>query len=185
MQTMLSINTEAGAFYAECLDLLVASGIPFLLGGSFAVSTYTGLRARTKDLDVFCKPGDCPRILTYFRARDFAIEVEDERSAGCSLQPLSRSHRGWLRSCAWINRWRLAAIHRGSSAWVVSLGACRLLSKGERAIADSSPTQRALPLTLHSLVAIDRNRWSPSIGITGRLQSEQVVAITRCAHLRL
>jgi hypothetical protein len=45
MQTMLSTNTEARAFYAECLDLLVASGIPFLLGGSFAVSTYTGLRA--------------------------------------------------------------------------------------------------------------------------------------------
>ena len=46
MQTMLSTNTEAEAFYAECLDLLVASGIPFLLGGSFAVSTYTGLRPR-------------------------------------------------------------------------------------------------------------------------------------------
>ncbi len=51
MQTMLWTNTEAEAFYAECLDLLVASGIPFLLGGSFAVSTYTGLRPRTKDLD--------------------------------------------------------------------------------------------------------------------------------------
>jgi hypothetical protein len=32
------------------------------------------------------------------------------------------------------------------------------------------------------LVAIDRNWWSPSIGTTGRLQSEQVVAITWCAH---
>ena len=49
-------------------------------------------------------------------------------------------------------------------------------------MADSSPTQRALPLTLHSLVAIDRNRWSPSIGMTGRLQSEQVVANTWCTH---
>jgi putative transposase len=36
---------------------------------------------------------------------------------------------------------------------------------------------------LESLVAIDRNRWSPSIGTTGRLQSEPVVAITCCAHL--
>jgi hypothetical protein len=113
--------------------------------------------------------------------------------------------RGWLRSSAWINRWRLAAIHRGSFAWVVSLGACCLLSKGERTIADSSPTQWAPPLTLHSLVAInwnhwspsirtggrhqleslvaiDQNRWSPSIGRTGRLQSEPVVAMTWCAH---
>jgi hypothetical protein len=35
-----------------------------------------------------------------------------------------------------------------------------------------------------SLVAIDRNQWSPSIGITGRLQSEPVVAVTRCAQHR-
>jgi len=33
MQTMLSTNTEAEAFYAECLDLLVASGIRFCLAG--------------------------------------------------------------------------------------------------------------------------------------------------------
>ena len=36
---------------------------------------------------------------------------------------------------------------------------------------------------VHSLVAIARNRWSQSIGTTGRNQSEHVVAITRCAHL--
>ena len=39
------------------------------------------------------------------------------------------------------------------------------------------------PLTpAHCLVAIDRNRWSRSIGIGGRNQSEQVVAISRNAH---
>ena len=37
---------------------------------------------------------------------------------------------------------------------------------------------------VHSLVAIARNRWSQSIGTTGRNQSEQVVAITRWAHAR-
>jgi class 3 adenylate cyclase len=31
-------------------------------------------------------------------------------------------------------------------------------------------------------VAIDRNRWSPSVGTTGRLQSESVVAISRCGQ---
>jgi hypothetical protein len=35
------------------------------------------------------------------------------------------------------------------------------------------------------LVAIDRNSWSRSIGTTGRNQSEQLVAITRCAQLLL
>ena len=31
-------------------------------------------------------------------------------------------------------------------------------------------------------VAIDRNRWSRSIGMTGRNQSERLVAIIRCAQ---
>ena len=40
-----------------------------------------------------------------------------------------------------------------------------------------------VPVTsVHSLVAIARNRWSRSIGTPGRNQLEQVVAITRCAQ---
>jgi hypothetical protein len=35
------------------------------------------------------------------------------------------------------------------------------------------------PIPPHSLVAIDRNRWSPSTGISGRHQPEPVVAIDR------
>ena len=43
-----------------------------------------------------------------------------------------------------------------------------------------SPT--ALNTPVHSLVAIAWNRWSRSIGTTGRNQSEQLVAITWYAH---
>ena len=32
---------------------------------------------------------------------------------------------------------------------------------------------------------IARNGWTPSIGTAGRLQSESVVAITRCAQIQL
>ena len=44
-----------------------------------------------------------------------------------------------------------------------------------------SPSSTACPQP-DRLVAIARNGWSRSIGTTGRNQSEQVVAITRCAH---
>jgi hypothetical protein len=61
--------------------------------------------------------------------------------------------------------------------WVVSLGACRLLSKGERGNADSSPTQRAPHTSTQPgrhrpepVVAIDRNRWSSSTETAGRHQ---------------
>jgi hypothetical protein len=37
---------------------LKESGVPFLLSGAYAVTAYTGIRRSTKDMDVFCKPGD-------------------------------------------------------------------------------------------------------------------------------
>ena len=70
---------SADAFYAESLKLLCESGLPFLVGGTFAVSAHTGLSRPVKDLDVFCKAGDYPRILTYFRDHGYEAEVEDER----------------------------------------------------------------------------------------------------------
>ncbi len=70
---------EAVAFYEESLRLLKESGIPFLLSGTYAVTAYTGIRRPTKDLDVFCKPGDYPRILAFFQARGYRTDVEDER----------------------------------------------------------------------------------------------------------
>lgn len=73
---------EAVAFYAESLRLLAESGIPFLLSGTYALSCFTGIIRPTKDLDVFCKASDAPRILAYFRDRGYRIEIEDERWIG-------------------------------------------------------------------------------------------------------
>lgn len=70
---------EAEAFYIEGLRLLVESGIPFLLSGTYAVTAYTGIVRPTKDLDIFCKASDYPRILSYFHERGYEIGVEDER----------------------------------------------------------------------------------------------------------
>jgi transglutaminase-like putative cysteine protease len=44
---------------------------------------------------------------------------------------------------------------------------------------------RTLEAEVRNFPVINWNRWSPSIGTTGRLQSEQVVAINRCAHDRI
>jgi hypothetical protein len=42
--------------YDEVLDELLARGIPFALGGAFAVATYTGCWRNTKDLDLYVLP---------------------------------------------------------------------------------------------------------------------------------
>lgn len=73
---------EAVDFYVESLRLLNESGIPFLLSGTYALGCYTGITRPTKDLDIFCKVSDAPRILAFFKAKGYEIEVEDERWIG-------------------------------------------------------------------------------------------------------
>ena len=73
---------EAVDFYAECLRRLAETDYPFLLSGTYALSCYTGISRPTKDLDVFCKPSDAPKILSFFKANGYRIEVEDERWIG-------------------------------------------------------------------------------------------------------
>jgi hypothetical protein len=70
---------DALAFYAECLALLERTQAPYLLGGTHAVNAHTGMDRPVKDLDVFCRAGDYPRILTRFQDAGYEIEVEDER----------------------------------------------------------------------------------------------------------
>ena len=69
-------------FYAEVIRLMAESNIPFLLSGTYALSCYTGIVRPTKDLDVFCKPSDAPKILSFFKARGCRIDIEDERWIG-------------------------------------------------------------------------------------------------------
>ena len=73
---------DAVDFYSRSLDLLNESGVPFLLSGTYALSCFTGIVRPTKDLDVFCKASDAPRILAFFKSRGHVIEVEDERWIG-------------------------------------------------------------------------------------------------------
>lgn len=75
----LRIAPEREDFYAESLDLLVQSGHPFLLSGTFALSCYTGINRPTKDVDVFAKPSDALKVLAWFREHGRPVEMVDER----------------------------------------------------------------------------------------------------------
>lgn len=73
---------DAEAFYGEVLRRLSELGLPFLLAGTHAVAAHTGISRPTKDLDIFAKPGDAPRILNHFAGLGYHIEIEDERWLG-------------------------------------------------------------------------------------------------------
>ncbi|TIQ36222.1 MAG: hypothetical protein E5X48_10520 [Mesorhizobium sp.] len=79
-------SAEAEAFYTQAIRELTATDIPFLVAGAYAVSAYTGLSRQTKDLDIFCKAGDCARILAHFKDLGYAVEIRDDRWLGKVLQ---------------------------------------------------------------------------------------------------
>src|SRR3990170_7491298 len=66
-------------FYTEVSELLAKSEIPFLLSGTYALACYTGIVRPTKDVDVFATAGDCLKILSFFKKKDFDVEIVDER----------------------------------------------------------------------------------------------------------
>jgi nucleotidyltransferase DUF2204 len=69
----------AEAFYSEVLQLMAASDIPFLVSGTYALASYTGIDRPTKDVDVFAKAGDALKMLHIFKEQDFDVEIVDER----------------------------------------------------------------------------------------------------------
>jgi hypothetical protein len=73
---------EAVQFYVDSLKLLKEHDFPFLLSGTYALSCYTGITRPTKDLDIFCKPSDAPKILSFFKEQGYGITIEDERWIG-------------------------------------------------------------------------------------------------------
>jgi hypothetical protein len=54
---------ETREFYQRSLSLLERAGIPFLIGGGYAMAHYTGIVRQAKDLDLFCRPLDRDRVL--------------------------------------------------------------------------------------------------------------------------
>lgn len=70
---------EAHAFYREALEGLNESGAGYMLGGAFALFHHTGIYRDTKDLDVFCRSIDYPKILKYFSDKGYKTELTDAR----------------------------------------------------------------------------------------------------------
>lgn len=70
---------EAYNFYQEALELLDQCGVNYMLGGAFAMFHYTGIYRDTKDLDIFCKPSEYPKIMKFFADKGYQTELHDAR----------------------------------------------------------------------------------------------------------
>lgn len=74
-QTARAIHDPAADFYIDALKKLQDTGIPFLVGGAFAFSHHARVPRDTKDIDVFVKPADCPRVLEAFGQLGYHTEL--------------------------------------------------------------------------------------------------------------
>jgi hypothetical protein len=73
--TARAIHDPAADFYIEALKRLTETGIPFLVGGAFAFTHYSHVPRDTKDIDVFVKPDDLPRVLEAFERLGYQTTV--------------------------------------------------------------------------------------------------------------
>lgn len=70
---------DSQAFFKEALEILTAINASFLIGGAFAVFQHSGIYRNTKDLDVFCRYSEFPKILKSFKDNGFEVELTDPR----------------------------------------------------------------------------------------------------------
>ena len=68
------IRSECAEFYREAAQLLEVEGIPFLVGGAYALACYTGISRQTKDVDFFLRAGDVDRALVAFQNAGYDTE---------------------------------------------------------------------------------------------------------------
>jgi hypothetical protein len=69
------LDPVAFRFYHDALAALRAAGVPFLVGGAYALAYYSGVARHTKDLDVFVRPGDARGTLQALAAAGFRTEL--------------------------------------------------------------------------------------------------------------
>ncbi len=69
------LDPRTRAFYERVLDILGEAGIPFLVGGAYALAPYTGITRHTKDFDLFARPDDARRVLAVLAAAGYRTEV--------------------------------------------------------------------------------------------------------------
>lgn len=70
---MPSPKTEK--FYQDILDIFLQNNIPFMIGGTYAFTAYTGIYRATKDLDIITTKSNCLKVLALLRKKGFAAEL--------------------------------------------------------------------------------------------------------------
>lgn len=75
LSTRKMVRRSAQQVYASILALLTAEGVPFVVGGAFALKHFASIARDTKDLDIFLRREDLEHALDVLAAEGFETEV--------------------------------------------------------------------------------------------------------------
>src|SRR4026208_2099678 len=71
----LLTSPDTAQLYRDALEMLNRSGVPYLVGGTYAFQYCAGICRETKDFDIFTKPRDLRRVLDVLTRCGFRTEV--------------------------------------------------------------------------------------------------------------
>lgn len=71
----VELDPRTRDFYVRSLAVLNEAGVPFLVGGAYALAVHAGIERHTKDLDIFVREGDRDAILGALAAAGYRAEV--------------------------------------------------------------------------------------------------------------
>ena len=75
IDTPLLTTPDKAELYRTALEMLNRSGVPYMVGGTYAFQYYAGISRTTKDFDIFVRPRDVQRILDVLTRAGFKTEV--------------------------------------------------------------------------------------------------------------
>ncbi len=68
---------KAEKFYKELIDFLLAKNLPFMIGGTYALTYFTGIERPTKDIDIVTTEKEYPRILKILSESGFHTKLHE------------------------------------------------------------------------------------------------------------
>jgi hypothetical protein len=69
------LDPESRAFYQSAMSALQQDGVPFLVGGAYSFSRYTGIERHTKDFDIFVRQDDAQPALDSLARAGYLTEM--------------------------------------------------------------------------------------------------------------
>jgi hypothetical protein len=71
----LLTSPDKAELYRTALEMLNRSGVPYMVGGTYAFQYYAGISRSTKDIDIFVRPRDVSRVLDVLVRAGFKTEI--------------------------------------------------------------------------------------------------------------